>query len=567
VKNSIRLGLAFLAASLVGFGAWCHAPLPRTLLDRTKVTSAEYWSVDGQLLRVRLNAQGARCMWRTTAELAPSVEASFIALEDKRFADHSGLDERAVARAFRDNATGRERSGASTLSMQLATLLTSSHEHSWRAKLAQAALALKLERHLTKKQILEEYLNRVPLGRGLVGVEAAARAYFGHGANLLTPDEALFLASMTRAPSRLDPRSGSQLACESFRRSLRRLGRPDAACPAVSTAFRWPNLAPHLVEMLPSTPGKWETTIDSRVQALAENALLQQRQNLLTAGVEDGAVVVLENAEGKIRALVGSISPRSSAGQVNAALALRQAGSTLKPFLYSMYLEAGNEPETMIDDAPRCFRTADDVFCPQNLGLTFHGRVPVRVALGSSLNVPAVKVLETIGVESFSAKLMELGLLERAKPDLHGLGLALGVAEVRLLDLTIAFSSFIRGGELSGRRVLESTAPKPVQRVFSRSTANSIVSILSDQEARVPGFGEHAHLPLAFPLVMKTGTSTYGRDLWALGSTQDWTVGVWTGNADGRPTTSLSVETSVPILTALAQELTEETRHLSLVAN
>lgn len=527
-------------------------PLPAQVLSVERQASAEYWSRDGVLLHARVNPHGARCLWRTGSELPPNVKSAFVALEDRRFYEHHGIDWRSMARAV-GSIFSKRRSGGSTITMQLARLLDPVGR-TVGGKARQGIDAVRLERTFSKETVLEQYLNRVPLGRGVEGVEAAALVYFGKRAVDLSDDEALFVAALAPAPSRLDPRFDREAACRAFTRAAERLARARTSCP--STRFTtWVNRAPHFVELLPATAGKRVTTLDAQVQQRSARVLASHRQRLLINGVEHAALVVLDARTGELRALLGSFDfGDRRAGQVNAALAPRQAGSILKPLLYGVLLEQGASLDTPLHDDPRCFRTADELFCPRNYDDGHRGTVSLRVALASSLNIPAVEALERVGIESFSDKLASAGLLKQPASGRPGLGLALGDVDVRLLDVTRAFGALTGDGVLRRPSFDSGASTAPVQ-LFSSTVAGQLREALSDVAARRPGFGEAASIR---HIALKTGTSTWARDLWALVADDQWVVGVWLGNADGSPTDSSAIEAAAPLAVEVLDAISTE---------
>jgi penicillin-binding protein 1C len=457
-------------------------------------------------------------MWRELSDLSPELIATLISSEDQRFLEHGGVDVWSLPRALHFGGGG---AGVSTITLQVARLLRPPSTRTPGEKLTEIALALSLERRLSKREILTEYVNRLPLGRRTLGVEAAAWAYFGHSARSTTSAEAIFLASLAPAPSRRG--SSRQEACAAFAQlAVRR--QVATKCPE-TVDFTFPGRARHANEL-------GLTTIESRAQDVAELALARARQRILLDGVHDGSIVVVDVGDDSVSALVGSVSG-SGAPFVNAAVAWRQAGSVLKPFLYAMYLGDGNTLDAFLPDVPRCFRERSGrIFCPQNNSGVFHGRVTARVALASSLNVASTVVLERVGVERYLIRLQELGLAAAsARPSHVGLGLALGDSETNLLALTRGFASLVRGGD----------------GVFSKRAALDVIAALSDADARRLGFQDRA-MTVDTGIAYKTGTSSFGRDLWAVGSDGKRAVGVWLGNVDGAPTSAMAIDTAAVVM-------------------
>lgn len=538
----------FLVSTAVVFG-FLTFPLSKTSFAIGNRASQEFWSVDGQLLHVSTNERGERCMWRSLSEISPLIQQSFVAIEDRRFRHHGGVDLVAAGRAA---WTGR--TGASTLTMQLARLMRP-HARTFVGKLAEAWLAMRIEATFSKDAILEQYLNRVPLGRNVVGVEAASWAYFGHSSQTLTLSEAAMLVALAPAPTRLDARFDRAAAIAARNAVLSRLSsiatqaEIDSARATRFVPTALPSLAHVVVGMVPANAsGRVHLTLGSRTQAVVERVLRHHRQRLAALNVDSAAVVVVDNSTGDVRAVVPGY------GWVNCATARRQAGSILKPFLYALRLEDGASPETRVGDFLRAFREGESLFVPEDNDGEYRGLVSLRIALASSLNVPAVNTLEEIGLERFRRLLERLGISLKDNVNEYGLGMALGVADVRLLDVTSAFAVFGRNGTWSSPRLIQGES-LPLQ-VLAPTTARAIARILEDEDARTTGFGELGRLDLSFPVALKTGTSTDARDFWALAVTGRHTVGVWAGNADGRAAANtFAAAVATPILVDVVREL------------
>lgn len=507
-----------LLGGVLGVLVVAGARAPPPTFEIKERVSREFWSRDGMMLDVRPNPDGQRLMRRSIAELSPEIEKAFLFAEDQRFREHNGFDVRALPRFAFPSKGG----AVSTITMQLARLRDRTPRRTAAVKLEELVLAMRLEQALSKDQILEQYLNLVPLGRGTEGVEAASWAYFGHSGKELTRAEATFLAGLAPAPSARG--ADRNAACTAFGRLAARSGQLEP-CPA-TIDFRWPQRAWHASNL--------GLSIDSRVQDIAESALANSRQRLLLDDVNDGAVVVVDSSSGTIVALVGSRGLNTKHGFVNGATSRRQAGSVLKPFLYELYFEIGYTPDEELLDVPRCFREGAELFCPQNNSRLFIGKTTPHQALASSLNAPAVTVLERLGVERYLQRLRDLGLVANdTAANRVGLGLALGDAETNLLAVTTAFDSLARRKSDASRAVLRA---------------------LRDVEARRLGFGSMA-TRVAPEIAYKTGTSTFGRDLWAVGSDGDFTVGVWLGNFDGQPTSAMALTTAAPLMNDVFYQL------------
>ncbi len=531
----------------------------------------------GHPLRLVPEAEGRKLLNLPPGPLPENVVRAFVAAEDKRFWQHSGVDFLAVGRAAWSNlAAGRIVSGASTLTMQLARL-THPGPRTYGRKLTEMARSLRLEMSLKKPEILRHYLDRVPLGNNLMGVETAARAYFGKPAARLSVAEAATLAALAKAPGRLNPRkpdTGRLLARRDWVLGrMAELGLLEVQEVAVaqaeplglaSGAPRFPFAAPHLVNLVLTapdglSPGPVRTTLDLEMQFRAEKVLASHRHRLRKWGATQAALVVVDNRSAEVLALVGSLDygPRDQ-GMVNGAAALRSPGSTLKPFLYALALDAGFTPATLLEDVERRYRIPGGEFNPLNFDRVAHGPVSFREALGNSLNLAAVRLLEAVGPGKYYDILKKLGLINHPErgPDHYGLGLVVGNPEVTLLQLAQAYACLAHGGLFRPLKFILNAADAPARRVFSPQAAYIVSHILTDPAARGRIFGASQAMNPPFPLALKTGTSTRYRDCWAVGVSRDYTIAVWVGNFDGRPTHQASgALAAAPILADLAGEL------------
>ncbi|MBM4342860.1 MAG: penicillin-binding protein 1C [Deltaproteobacteria bacterium] len=581
-----RAGRACAGIALAGATAWLVVrwgalapPDPRAaLLERFAVTRV--LDRQGRVLQA-LTAEGhARHRPLRLPDVSPHLLWATIAAEDQRFWQHPGVDGRAVLRALGQNLRqGRVVSGASTITQQVCKWIAP-RDRSIAAKLREAGAAVGVEGALTKPEILELYLEFAPYGGLHRGAEQAARAWLGKPAADLSLAEAAWLAVLPRSPARLDPGRDPAAALPAQRRLVERmwalgwidaeqrrtaLAQPIRIAPD-ATRLR----APHLVESMASTlgpavsgrPVAIRTPIDGVLQREVESIARRHVEALRDRGVGNAAVVVLDNDTAEVRALVGSVQYGDAAhgGANNGAVALRQPGSALKPFVYARAFESALSPASVLPDLPAHYRTAQGVWTPGNYGGRFRGPVRARVALASSLNLPAVALTDQVGVPSVLRDLQAAGLDSlRANPTHYGLGLALGDGEVRLLDLTAAYAVFVRGGLWRPPVVWTSVLHRDgavtaidrgaARRVYSAPTAWQIADVLSDSEARAPAFGRGGPLELPFWALAKTGTSKGFRDNWAFGATLRWTVGVWVGNFDGAPMRQVSGATgAAPIL-------------------
>jgi len=557
----------------------------------------------GEILqRQRTDASVRRGQWVALADVSPALRTALVLSEDRRFYEHSGVDWRAVSSAAWGNLWNTRTRGASTLTMQLAGLLDSD----WRAgpggrsvaqKLGQAMTATQLETRWRKDQILESYLNLVPFRGEIVGIDALSRTLFGKAAHGLDEREAAVAAALVRAPNAA-PARVAQRACgvlqamnpapaappaPAIKKVAPPVSAPAARSPAadcdgldlfVTGALQrraWPaseGIAPHLARRLLATggataPPRMNATVDATLQRFALQTLQRHLRELRGRNVEDGAVVVLDNASGEVLAWVGSSGELSDAAEVDGVLAPRQPGSTLKPFLYAQAIaEQRLTAGSLLEDAPTHIPTASGLYIPQNYDRQFKGWVSARTALAASLNVPAVRTLVMVSPEAFARQLRAVGLPLKETGDYYGYSLALGSAELPLLALTNAYRALANGGHFSEVAIRPTSSPAkgaaaPGARLALEPRAAFIVGdILSDPNARARTFGTDSVLATRFWTAVKTGTSKDMRDNWAVGWSQRYTVGVWVGNASGAAMHDVSgTSGAAPIWAAVMQQL------------
>ncbi len=538
-----------------------YLPVSSSRLSPSRFESLFLVDRHGTLLREVLSSAEGRSRWVELEQVSPWVLASLIHTEDRNFYHHHGLDPFALLRAAYQNFANKKIiSGGSTLTQQLARQIYALPPQPL-GKAVEMWLALRLERSLSKAEILAQYLNRAPFGNQCFGIGAASRLYFGKPAAHLTLAESAYLAGLPQAPSAYDPFRHPARARARQQRVLRALwqsGRIDsvqfiaALSESLHVARRPKNfLAPHacdlarelLAEEQFSSANTIRLTLDAGLQKNIEKILASNLQLLQRANVTNGAVLVLDNRAGEILALVGSgdyFDARHD-GQVNGALALRQPGSALKPFTYGLALERDHTAASILPDIPTkapIFAGGGD-FTPTNYDGRFHGPVRLRTALACSYNVPAVRVLESMGAELLLQRLRRAGFTSLQQNAQHyGLGLTLGNGEVSLLELTRGFLALANEGRLKNLRLFAEAnfpalMPVEEQQIFSREIAFVLGDILRDDAARAPAFGEGSVLDLPFACAVKTGTTKDFRDNWCMGFTSDYTVGVWLGNFDG----------------------------------
>ncbi|MBY8822260.1 penicillin-binding protein 1C [Sphingomonas colocasiae] len=519
-------------------------PLPdyATVKARWRPSEAWLYDRDGRLLdSIRVDFAARRLAWTPLDRIAPVVRDTLVAAEDRRFAAHGGVDWLAVAGAIRDRIERRRARGASTLSMQVAAFLApglaAPGSRGWREKARQMRAAWALEDRWSKDQILEAYLNLAGYRGEAQGIGAAALSLFGRTPDALGRQEALLLVALLP-----DPRAGPGALA---RRACVLAGGGD--CTALDAAARDmlgparrlaldPGLAPHLSIRLLTEPGmKVTTTLDTRVQRIAAQALARQLQGLGAERARDGAVVVVDNASGDVLAYVGGVGGGSTAAQVDGANSYRQAGSTLKPFLYAQAIERGYlTPASILDDSPVQLDTASGLYVPQNYDRDFKGPVSVRSALAGSLNVPAVRTLLLAGVDAFRDRLWDTGYRGLTEDgQYYGFSLALGSAEVTLLEQAAAYRALVLAGRWSPLRIREGDKHERARTVFSPQASWMVADMLADPDARARAFGMDSALRLPFWAAVKTGTSKAMRDNWCVGFSDRFTVAVWIGNLEG----------------------------------
>jgi penicillin-binding protein 1C len=583
--------LLLLLASLgiVARGRWLLPDDPGAALQQ-RYGATELLDRHGQPLRWLHGPDHTRAQPVALTAMSPKLVAATLALEDQRFWQHSGVDAIAIVRAIGQNFVRLRRfSGASTLTQQLVKQMQP-RQRTWSGKAVEALAALQLDAHYPKPTILAWYLNWAPYGGLVRGVQAASRGYFHKEAKDLTWAEASYLAVLPRAPGRLDPLLHPQRALAAQRRLLHvlqkagtltqaeldvALAEPVLIQPEASTA-----LAPHLADLVADQlhalwhlrPTRMQTTLDAPLQDAVAQLLRVHLAGLRERHVGNGAVVVIDNATMEVRALVGSANYADAAhlGANDGALMLRQPGSTMKAFAYAAAFAAPEKhltPATLLADLEAHFATAQGDYAPRNYGDATAGPLRARVALASSVNIAAVRLVEQVGVGPLLQLLHALGLtsLDRA-PEHYGLGLVLGDGEVTLLDLTGAFAALARLGSYLPPRWLAAVQlgvgqplllpREPPRQVLPATAAFQVLDILADPVARQPAFGRGGPLELPFQVAAKTGTSKGFRDNWALGATPRWTVGVWVGNFDGTPMQDVSgVTGAAPLLHAVLLRL------------
>ena len=509
------------------------SPGPAEVRSAYRPSEARLLAQDGTVLQeIRIDPTVRRLTWQEYRQISPAFFTALISNEDRRFYQHRGVDLLALIRASWDTLTGHPR-GGSTLTMQLARMLSPGPSNIYLNKLYQIRMALAIERSWSKEEILEAYANLASYGGEIQGIGAASAHYFGKKPFGLSQNESALLVAVLPAP-------GAPLA-DKIARAQRIAGsNPDLAEAVQSFAnppgiARPVQLAPHLANQLlsPETP-ELVTTLLAWLQKEVGQIVSQELSRLKTQNVQDAAVVVIENSSGAVLAYWGG-DPEAPAGLVDGVRALRQPGSALKPFAYGIAFEKKLlTPASLLNDSPLELAGAQGTYAPVNYDLSYQGLVSARRALASSLNIPAVRTLMLISPEVFAGRLQAFGLssVDRSG-DYYGYSLVLGSAEVSLLELTNAYRALARGGIYSP--AVFTVRDQAERRVLSPQAAFLVSDILSDPAARATTFGLASPLATPFWTAVKTGTSKDMRDNWAVGYSQNYTVGVWVGNKVGSP--------------------------------
>jgi penicillin-binding protein 1A len=540
-------------AGLVAYHAMKLPPIDQLAVPKRPPNIA-ILGADGTLIANRGETGGSNVPIR---ELPPHLPKAFIAIEDRRFLQHYGIDPIGLARAmWRNVSAGRLSEGGSTLTQQLAKNIFLTQERTASRKIQEAILAIWLERNYSKDQILELYLNRVYFGSGAYGVEAAAQRYFGKSARAVTLAEAAILAGLVQAPSRLAPNRFPERAADRAALVIAAMAREGfvkeegaklaLAAPArakaalgvgsVNYAADW------VMDVLDDYVGTVErdivvtTTISPGLQAQAERALVAELDARGDkANVEQGAVVALA-PDGAIRAMVGGRDYAQS--QFNRATAARrQPGSAFKPFVYLAALEKGWTPDTPVLDAPIRIKG----WQPENFTREYFGEVPLRKALALSLNTPVVRLIQEVGPRQVVRTAQRLGISSALNANAS---LALGTSEVTPLELTAAYAAFANGGTGIIPHIIAEVKTADGKMIYRRQSqalgrvaADAEVASMNQmlRETLLSGTARKAEIP-GWPAAGKTGTTQEHKDAWFVGYTGHLVTAVWLGNDDGENT-------------------------------
>ncbi len=596
------LFIVFIAASYVFyFFVVKNLPDPHILMDSPPALSTKIYDRSGTLIYQIYRDENRTLIH--LGDLPSNIVNATIASEDKNFYHHLGISLTGIARAFISNFDSPYLQGGSTLTQQLVKNALLSPEKTVTRKLKEVVLALWTEQIYTKDQILELYFNYVPYGGTAYGIEEGAREYFGKSAAELSLEESALLAGLPVAPSTLSPFGKNPHLTKTRQSQVLDRMAEDGYITKVqadnakssSLAFRPQGdkiIAPHFVMYIQSllaelygdamvTRGglKVTTTLDVTKQAILERNISLELAKLKNLNVSNGAGMIVTPQKGEVLAMVGSRDFFSDQldGQVNVPLMPRQPGSSIKPITYTLAFMSGFTPMSYVEDAPVCFRApGQSDYCPQNYDGKFHGKITLKSALASSYNIPAIKLLNTLGVDNMVQLARQLGITTWPDSSRFGLSLTLGGGEVTMYDLTQVYSVFAAGGvytPLTSLISVEDSAgrklPLPIRstkQVIPSGVAYQISSILSDNSARAPAFGPNSVLNIPGRTVaVKTGTTNNLRDNWTIGYTPTFVVATWVGNNDNSRMSSVAsgITGASPIWSHTMAELLQGTPDLT----
>ncbi len=510
--------------------------------------STLYFDRNGIALRTILSEDEKYSQRSLLSEVSPHFLRSIILVEDRSFYSHHGVSISSVFRAmFQNIKENRIKSGASTITMQLAKLLKKNRKRNFLNKISESFFAIKLEIHLDKSIILEEYLNRLPFGNMIYGIKSAAHYYFKKKPEDLSLNQAIYLSLIPKSPTFYNPlnhlirlKNRKNIILKEFRKN--KFISEDEFLRVSNDGIKF-NLnnknftAPHLIERIDKNKlvrldTKIMTTIDKRLQLETKGIVLESLDRLKSYNVKSAAAIVIDNKSKEVIVYLGSpdyFNVKSN-GFVDYADSLRQPGSTLKPFIYAMALENGWTCSTILPDVKFPARGG---FFPANHDGREHGPLRLRPALANSFNIPAFYLAMKLTPQLIIEKLQNAGFNYLNKNSgFYGETIALGAGEVKLFDLVKIYSLFANKGTIYEPSIIIGEKKKAVK-VFSEKAAYLIWNILSDPGARAISFGYYSSMNLPFPVAIKTGTSKGFRDKWAIGVNSEFTIGVWLGNPSG----------------------------------
>lgn len=570
----LTLFLIFVAGVLGAFAYFSKdLPNPDRIKEREVIQSTRIYDRTGEILLYDIHNLKKRSLVELN-EIAAYVQWAAVTAEDENFWHHRGFDIKGIIRAFWANLKEKKISqGGSTITQQLVKNAILTPNRTLTRKVKEIILSIEIEKRFSKNDILQMYLNEIPYGSNIYGIEAASQSFFNKSARDLSLSEAVLLATLPKAPSWYSPYGIH--TDELFSRHKMILNKMynlgyitesdliEALAQKLKFASPNPIKAPHFVmlvresliekfgERVVAEGGlRVITSIDIKLQQLAEDIIKEESaKNLSQYKAKNASLVAINPNTGEILAMVGSRDyfDLENDGNVNVALRSRQPGSSIKPFIYATAFKKGYTPNTIVFDLETNFETREEKeYSPQNYDNKFRGPVTFRQGIAMSLNIPSVKVLYLAGVRDSTKTTKDMGITTLTEPERYGLSLVLGGGEVKLLEETSAYGVFATEGirfpyqsvlkiSNSQGETLEEFKPKG-KRVLEENIARTISDLLSDNEARTPMFGANSNLYLgARPVAAKTGTTSEYRDGWTLGYTPQLVVGVWVGNNDNTP--------------------------------
>ncbi|KKT36335.1 MAG: hypothetical protein UW35_C0002G0030 [Candidatus Collierbacteria bacterium GW2011_GWF2_44_15] len=570
-------GLLGMTLVVVGIFAWYSRDLPDPgKVRRLSGYSTEILDRTGEVILYDVFEDQDR-KFTPISEMPQTLKDATIAIEDKDFYKHKGFDPLAVPRILKNVVFNQRLIGGSSLTQQLVKMMLLTNERRVSRKIRELVLSLRIERQYSKDEILQMYLNEAPYGGTAVGVAAAAQQYFAKDVKDLDLIESIILSGLPQSPSRYSPYSSDSLAYVPRAKEVARRMREDGyitkeqeedvvsrldkvTFKGVGNDINAPHFVMYVKDVLEETYGgdimetggfKVTTTLDWDLQQKAE-VIVKEEINKVTKSlnIKNGASVVMDSVNGEILSMVGSKDYFEATidGQVNVVTRPRQPGSSIKPLVYATAFMKGYSPASVLSDTITEFPGKDEntPYIPKNYDGKEHGLLHLRDALGSSINIPAVKLLALVGVDDVLRQGYKMGMktLEPTKETLSrvGLSMALGGAEVELLEMATAYSAFGNGGfkvepvailkieDKDGKVVFEKKQIKQ-EKIIDERVAFLINSILSDNNARLMTFSANSYLNMgARPVAVKTGTTNDLKDNWTIGWTRDTVVGVWVGN-------------------------------------
>nr|WP_232227776.1 penicillin-binding protein 1C [Leptospira wolbachii] len=543
----------------VGSSLWA-LPTYEEVKSSYKPSDIQLFDRSGELVqRYRIQNTYRSEEWADYNQLPKFLVESVVHAEDKRFFSHGGVDSNALVSSFLGNLTGSSLRGGSTITMQLASLLDpelqpkESKRKTIFQKLKQIQRAVDLEETWTKEEIFTAYINLIYFRGELKGISSASKGLFRKSPEALSPNETYVLAALIRSPQSSIEKVVKRVCLLKMERD----GVDD--CSAISRLVReslfrnldyaqYPSFVPLFAKALfdfskedKNSNSKITSSLSLNFQRKVEEILKRNVKTLADKNVKDGAVIVLDNRTGQVLVYVPNIGEESSVAKLDLIRSKRQVGSTLKPFVYAQNFQENKlTPDSILSDSPVGIPVYQGIYRPLNYDKSYKGNVTVRQSLASSLNIPAIRALSFLDINEFVSILERLGITGLRYPEFYGPSLALGTADMTLLELTNAYRTLANAGVYSEFTFQPSKKSSSTRTIFSPTVSYMVSEILADREARSLGFGWDNYLSTSYYTSVKTGTSQDMRDNWCIGYSEFYTVGVWVGNPTGAPMLDVS---------------------------